>query len=143
MNRLRQRYDRSIQVLILVTLLAALSGGALAESRFPGVPDNAHAKGYGNGWKCDAGYRKVKNACAAIKMPANAYATNRSYGRGWECVRGYRESRDYRKGTESCSAIQVPSNGYLNSSGNGCACDRGYRKTSGACDAVKVPAQAF
>lgn len=125
------------QLLILLVILTAVPVRAFAKDGTVEIPEHASAKKYGSGWECDRGYREINGACAAVKVPANAYPTNVPYGRGWECVRGY------RKVDETCAAIKVPPNAYLNSSGDRWKCDRGYRKVDDACIAVKVPANGY
>jgi hypothetical protein len=112
MSKIRPPRDMSIHCLILLALLAAVPGLVLAQNGNDMVPENAHAKSYGDGWECDRGYREVDKVCVAIKVPANAYPTNTSYGRGWECIRGYLEV------DEACAAIKVPPNAYVSSSGD-------------------------
>ena len=102
----------SIRLWILFGLLGAVHGLVFAQGSSAEVPDNAHAKSYGNGWECNKGYRDVNAGCAAVKVPANAYPTNHSYGRGWECNRGYLEA------DETCRFVKVPSNAYLNADGD-------------------------
>jgi hypothetical protein len=101
------------------------------------VPANAHGQRYGSGWECDPGYRKAKQACAAVRVPANAYPTDTSYGTGWECSRGYQEV------DKACVFIKVPPNAYLGASGDRWKCDRGYRLTDKACVAISVPANGY
>ncbi len=103
MSRMRRPRAISIYSLILWALLAAAPGVVFAQAVSVGMPENAHARSYGTGWECDPGYREAKGACAAVKVPANAYSTSWSYGRGWVCDHGYREV----DGT--CGAVNVPS----------------------------------
>ncbi len=121
MSKKRPPGNIFIQSLILLALLATVPGLVFAQDGSINIPENASAKGYGGGWECNRGYRVNKGACAAIKVPANAYTTDASYGRGWKCLRGYRQI------AERCSAIRVPPNGYLDASGNKWKCNRGYR----------------
>ncbi len=137
MSKMRRPRDISAHSLILWALLAAVPGLVFAQGGTGDMPENAHAKSYGSGWRCDKGYRAVDEACVAIKVPANAYLANTSYGRGWECGRGYREV------DEACTAVKVPANAYLGSSGDSWRCDRGYREVNDACVAIKVPASAY
>ncbi len=136
MSRLRRPPVIFILSLFVLAFLAAALGVVFAQSGSVRVPDNAHATGYGSGWKCDRGYRQVKGACAAVKVPANAFPTNSTYGSGWECSWGYRQV------DKSCVAIKVPLNAYLNSFGDNWKCDRGYRAHREACVVVKVPMNA-
>jgi len=137
MRRPRATFTRSLVSLILLAVLAAAPGVVLAQGGSGAIPANARAKSYGSGWECKRGYREVDGACAAVKVPANAYPTNKSYGRGWTCERGYREVDG------ACTAIKVPSHAYLDSFGDRWNCERGYRKVDEACLAVKVPAHAY
>ena len=123
MNSMQQIRAICIRSPILLALVAT-PGVVFAEVGSGGIPENAHAKAYGSGWECDRGFREVDEICAPIKVPSNAYPTNRSYGRGWECARGYQEIDD------ACVAVQVPSNAYLWSSGDRWKCDRGYREVN-------------
>ena len=124
--------------LILIALLVAASGSVYAQAGPGDVPENASAKRYGTGWACDRGYREADGACAAVDIPANAYATGSSYGSGWECSRGFRRSKG------SCAAIRVPANAYLNSTrGDTWKCDRGFRKIDDTCVAIKVPSNGY
>jgi hypothetical protein len=118
----------------LLTIIPSL---AFAQGTPGEMPKNAHANSYGSGWECDRGYREISGACTAVKVPANAYATNRSYGRGWECDHGYREVN------ERCVAVKVPQNGYLDASGDRWKCNRGYREVDETCVAVKVPTNGY
>ena len=137
MRRAQPPRASSIRWLIFLALLAAAPGAVFAQGGSLEVPENASAKTYGSGWECDPGYREIDEACAAVKVPANAYPTNKPYGRGWVCGRGFREVG------ETCAAIEVPANAYLNSSGDKWECERGYRDVGGACDAIKVPEKGF
>ena len=137
MSRMQQAPTIFIHSLILLSLLAAVPGLLFAKSGSIDVPENATENRYGNGWECDPGFRVVDGTCVAIKMPANAYSTNRSYGRGWECDRGYRVI----DGT--CIPIKVPANSYLNVSGDKWQCKRGFRVVGENCVAIKVPANGF
>ncbi len=121
MRRIRRPRAISIHGLIFLALLAAAPGTVFAQAGSIAMPENARAKAYGSGWECDLGYRKINEACAPIKVPANAYPTSTSYGRGWECGRGYREV------DETCAAVKVPANAYLSASGDGWEFGRGYR----------------
>ena len=87
------------------------------------LPANASARNFGEGWECDRGYRREDNACLAIIVPENAYATNRSYGTGWECMHGFQEVDG-----AICLEVVVPDGGYLDPSGQRWNCLRGYIK---------------
>jgi hypothetical protein len=137
MSRLRRPHAIFIHSLILLAFLAAASGVVSAQSTSVGMPENARARGHGSGWECVQGHREVDGACAAVKVPENAYPTNRSYGRGWECGHGFREI------DAICAAIEVPATAYLNASGDGWECDRGYRKVDETCAAIRMPANAY
>ena len=121
MSRMRQTHVLSLGALILPALLAIVPGHVFARGGSPEVPENARAIEFGDGWKCNQGYRAVDGACTAVKLPANAYLTNTSYGNGWECVRGYREVNG------GCAAVRVPAHAYATNSpfGNGWRCGRG------------------
>jgi hypothetical protein len=43
----------------------------------------------GRGWKCDRGYRVVKQDCVAVEIAKNAHLN--SSGNDWECNRPYRK----------------------------------------------------
>ena len=72
--------------------LCTMQIAASAES--DNVPANATANAYGGGWKCDIGFRNVKEDCLAIDVPENAYSTDSRYGRGWACLWGFKEEGD-------------------------------------------------
>ena len=57
----------------------------IIEASKPEVPPNAYS--YGNGWRCNSGYKKVGNRCQKIYAPANAYVS----GSSWKCVTGYKK----------------------------------------------------
>ena len=38
------------------------------------IPENATSKRYGDSWTCNSGFREQVGGCAAILIPANAYA---------------------------------------------------------------------
>ena len=65
-------------------LFVAFPGQALAQSTNGQIRENAEARRYGDGWRCNPGYRESNGACGAIEIPANGYATSSSYGKGWE-----------------------------------------------------------
>ncbi|MBW9271924.1 MAG: hypothetical protein K1566_19970, partial [Candidatus Thiodiazotropha sp. (ex. Lucinisca nassula)] len=136
MNISRCPNSIGIHYLMVILFVALVPYRALAFESSLELPANASALKYGNGWKCDQGYREVNKRCIAIKTPANAYLTHKSYGQGWECKWGYREL------DKSCVAINVPQHGYLtdSSSGPSWKCERGYRAVGKECVAIKVPA---
>lgn len=117
----------SIRLWILFGLLGAVHGLVFAQGSSVEVPENAHAKSYGNGWECDRGYRAVDGTCIAVKVPANGYFVGASYGVGWKCDRGY------RKVDEACVTVEVPENAHLDYSGNVWECNRPYRKQQDEC----------
>jgi hypothetical protein len=80
MTRMRKTPVIFVHALILLALLATLSGPVFAQVGSVEVPENARAKEYGNGWECDLGYRAVNEASIAVRLPTNAYLTNTSYG---------------------------------------------------------------
>jgi hypothetical protein len=156
----------------LLTTLLALSGGARAQDSSKIVPANAQAKQYGSGWECKPGFRRDGAACAAIKLPANAYLSDDTFGPGWACKREYKADgnscvavklpqnaylagstfsadweceRGFRKAGVACVLVTVPKNGYLSDSSQsrGWDCERGFRATADACVAVKVPQNGY
>ena len=90
---------------------------SFAQSQSAPMPANAQPKSYGEGWECDRGYRRDGDACLAVIVPENAYATNRTYGKGWECLHGFQEV-DYA----ACLEVVVPEGGYLDPSGQRWRC---------------------
>ena len=131
-------YGAPLLGVLLLALIWGFPGAASGQSTAAGLPANASAKSYGDGWTCDRGYRAERGACQPIEVPANALATQTSYGRGWECRRGFREVNG------ACNAIEVPANGYLNAAeiGPGWKCERGFRATGDACIAIALPENA-
>jgi hypothetical protein len=119
---------------LLMTLLA-LPGGALAQDSSKVVPANAQAKQYGSGWECKPGFRRDGAACAAVKLPQNAYLSDDTYGRGWAC------KREYKADGNSCVAVKLPQNAFLagSSYSDDWECDRGFRKAGASCVVVIVP----
>jgi hypothetical protein len=75
------------------TLLAAflaITTGAVArdaskQDSAKAVPTNARANQFGSGWECKPGFRQEGAACAAIKLPENAYLSDDSFGPGRAC----------------------------------------------------------
>ncbi|MCD4760530.1 hypothetical protein K8R42_01395 [bacterium] len=57
------------------------------------VSTNAHLNSTGKKWYCDKGYKKIKNYCQKIIVPANAHLSK--WGRGWYCDNGYRKVNNY------------------------------------------------
>ena len=127
----------SAYILIFLSLWVTAPNLVFAEGVSNDVPENATAKRFGDGWNCNQGYRESKGACAAVKVPANAYPTNKTYGQGWKCKRSFREVND------ACYPIKVPKNGYLDYSGIKVKCDRGYLLVNKTCKAIKVPANGY
>jgi hypothetical protein len=125
------------QSLILAVILMALPASVFALGSAAEVPENAHENNYGSGWECDPGFRMIKNSCAAITVPVNAYPTDVSFGQGWECNHGYRQL------DETCVAIKVPENGYLDASGDRWLCNRGYRLVAESCVGIIVPENGY
>ena len=126
-----------VPLTLAIFSLAAVSNLLFARDRAIDIPENARATSYGIGWECKQGYRRVKDACKAVKVPNNAYPTGLSYGRAWKCNWGY------RRVAGACVAIKVPANAYLRHSGIEWECDRGYRADGDACVAIDVPANAY
>jgi hypothetical protein len=123
----------------LLTTLLALSGGAVAQDSSKVVPANAQVKPYGSGWECKPGFRRDGAACAAIKLPANAYLSDDIYGPGWTC------KREYKADGNSCVAVKLPQNAYLpgSSYSDDWECERGFRKAGAACVVVTVPKNGY
>ncbi|MGR3734631.1 hypothetical protein [Pseudophaeobacter sp.] len=126
------------RVILLASLAAAFAQPVSSDIALVSVPANAHQKSYGEGWECDASYRLVDDACIAVIVPQNAYATNRTYGSGWECTHGFVEV-----GGESCAEIVVPDGGFLDPSGKRWGCLRGFRKIDDSCQKIVLPDNAY
>lgn len=118
--------------------LLAFATPSFAQSGVGPMPENAHAKSYGEGWECDLSYRLAGNQCVAVIVPENAYATNRSYGAGWECHHGFRDVNG-----DTCVEVTIPSGGYLDASGQQWKCLRGFRKVGKACEEIELPDHAY
>ncbi len=134
---------KMLGILMLATAgLLIFTAQAFAQSSaqipVPSIPENAHARSFGEGWDCDISFRIVEEQCVAIVIPANAYATDRSYGAGWECVHGYTEAED-----GVCMELAVPENAYLEASGKSWVCKRSFRKDGDACERIVLPEHAF
>lgn len=84
MERAHHRHGAALRTLFLAVFLVAPTSATHAQMALDGVPANARANSYGNGWRCDDGFRDVNGACVAIKVPAHAYGVASSYGKGWE-----------------------------------------------------------
>jgi len=131
---------RTVLALFVLTIacLISVTTQSFAQSPNTLIPDNAHAKSYGEGWECDSSFRILADQCAEIVLPENAYLTNRTYGAGWECLHGFKEV----EGT-SCDVVFVPTNGYLDQSGSRWGCLRGFRKSGDVCGPIAVPDHAY
>ena len=127
MNRIQRL--RVIPILCVTgsMLFVGIPGQALAQATNRQIPENAEASSYGDGWRCNPGYRESNGACAAIEIPESGFATSLSYGTGWECDRGYRADGD------DCVIVEIPENAHLDSGGNDWNCDRPYSKRSDRC----------
>ena len=121
-----------------VCALFLFSLPAPAQSTSQSMPENASAKSYGDGWKCNIGYRLSGDLCAAVIVPENAYPTNRTYGPGWDCHYGFRVSDQ-----TTCVAVIVPDGGFLDPSGERWRCSRGFLKIDDTCQEIVVPANAY
>ncbi len=121
---------------ICVLLWAALP--VHAQIALQPIPENASPQSYGDGWKCDIGYRPDAGSCAAVIIPKNAYETNRTSGRGWECFHGFRADGD-----ADCVAVAVPDGGFLDPSGERWHCLRGFIKLDDICQEINLPANAY
>ena len=138
MSGIRRIRVTAFQILILLPIFIGLPGHAPAQAPSNEVPENARAMSYGNGWRCNPGYRESDGACAAIDIPEFAYATDTSYGSGWKCSHGFEEVDG------SCAPIRVPANAYLDAvAGGGWKCSRGFRAADNACVAIDVPENGY
>lgn len=126
------------EALIVMSFLAFAQRLAAAEDGIE-APQNGYSTdlSYGRGWECNRAYRIVEETCVAVKVPPNAFLSNRK-GDEWDCNRGY------RKDDKTCVAINVPAQGYLTDSdyGSGWKCNRGYQVVDEDCVAVKIPENA-
>lgn len=125
-------------MLLTIACLLTFSSLSYAQSTIASIPENAHAKSYGDGWECDPSFRAEGDKCTAVLVPENAYLTNRNYGAGWQCHHGFKEV-----GGASCLEVMVPAGGYLDPSGKNWDCLRGYRKTDNNCEQILLPAHAY
>ena len=129
------------------TLLAAflaITTGAVArdaskQDSSKAVPANARANQFGSGWECKPGFRQEGVACAAIKLPENAYLSDDSFGPGWAC------KREYKSVGNGCVAVKLPQNAYFpdSSYSNDWECERGFRQAGAACVSVTVPKNGY
>src|SRR5580693_2626886 len=101
---------------LMASLLAIPTGALPRDLSKPGIskpdsakvmPANARAKQYGAGWECKPGFRQEEAACAAIKLPENAYLSDDSFGPGWAC------KREYKSVGNGCVAVKLPQNAYF------------------------------
>jgi hypothetical protein len=122
---------------LIAALVCGFAGAGSVQAASGGLPANASAKSYGDGWTCDRGFRATGGACQPIEVPENALATQTSYGRGWECRRGFEEVNG------RCNAIAIPANAYLNAAGTRWECDRGFRPLDNRCTAIEVPENGY
>jgi len=132
--------SRSITFACLVglQLVSGFPDLALAQAVADNMPENAAAKRYGGGWRCNTGYRESNGACATIDIPENGFATDSSFGAGWECSYGFKETNG------TCTAVRVPANAYLDPvRGDSWKCNRGYRVLDNNCVFVDVPANGY
>ena len=108
-------------------LFVGIPGQALAQATTGQIPANAEPRSYGDGWRCNPGYRESNDACAAIEIPENGCATISSFGTGWERSYGFKESNG------SCIESELPANAHVDYSGNGWDCNEPYKKRNGEC----------
>ncbi len=101
------------------------------------APPNASPERYGDGWRCNPGYREREGACLAIELQQNAHATGSAYGDGWVCKRGY------AKKTGRCDPINVPENAFLLGAASVWKCERGYRRDGEMCSEITVPENGY
>lgn len=121
---------------LLIGALASIASPAFAQAS--PMPDNAHARSYGEGWECDRTFRRDGADCIPVVVPANAYPTKRIYGDGWACHHGYRETA-----AGACAQVVVPDGGYLDPSGANWSCLRGFEKRNAACVVLDLPENAY
>ena len=80
---------RSIGIIALNTLLAALLLITVSAEKVSAqsIPKNAQV--YGQGWTCSFGYKLTadRRGCEKIDLPKNAQV----YGQGWTCSVGYKK----------------------------------------------------
>jgi hypothetical protein len=126
----------ALRVLQVAPALLLALWTSLAVAAAPGaLPEHARVSRFGSGWDCMSGFRRVREACERIVVPANAYLE--PSGHGWRCDRGFLDVRD------QCVAIKVPQNAYLDSSySKGWRCDRDYRDADDECVAIRIPVNA-
>lgn len=137
LNRLLRPRFTSAYTLLFLSLWGSVPSLVFAKDAPNKLPANATLNNYGDGWSCNNGFRESKGACAAIKVPANAFSTNKSYGQGWECERGFKQDNN------TCNQLKVPKNGYLDYSGLRVKCNRGYLMVNKICVLIKVPVNGY
>ena len=125
-------------IALVFTCLIATTTPSIAQSQASQMPANAQAKSYGDGWECVRGFRRDGDACLAIIVPENAYATNRTYGSGWACLHGFQEVDG-----ATCREVVVPDGGYLDPSGKSWSCLRGYMEVDDNCLKIVLPPNAY
>src|SRR6202165_2444908 len=127
----------SMARLFLAASLLTASASVSSQTDMSVLPVNAHTSRYGSSWECSRGFRRVEEACVAIKGPANAYLN--SFGSDWDCNRGY------RKGGQGGKAVKGPGDAHPDDEpfSPGWQCNRGYREASGGCTHVVVPGKAY
>ena len=124
--------SKRLSVIAILCMTGSMSfvgfpGEALAQATTGQIPENAEAKSYGDGWRCNPGYRESNGACERISVPEHGYLSESPHGSGWKCDRGYRADGN------ACIAVTVPENAHLDFSGNGWECDKPYNKRSDRC----------
>lgn len=129
---------KSVILCLALVMMGIVASASAARAQAAALPENAHAKSYGDGWECDRGFRLEGEACQSITVPENAYPTNRTYGLGWDCQHGY-----LRIDETACVEVAVPAGGYLDPSGQSWSCLRGYSEMGDLCQKVILPANAF
>ena len=55
---------------------------------------------FGDGWKCDRGFKRVEDKCQSVEVPEHTFLNR--WGDGWECERGFKRVKD------QCQVVQVP-----------------------------------
>ena len=93
---LRNALTAAMRYLAPLALVLLLAPPAKAQPS-SAVPDHGRAVAYGEGWKCQHGFREEGGICAEVAVPANGYLN--SIGNNWEC------NRLYRKVDDACVAI--------------------------------------
>ncbi len=72
---------------LIVALGALLLVGCTEEP--PKLPEHAYTT-FGDSWKCERGYKRVKEQCQGVRVPEHAFLEYT--GNRWRCERGYRRS---------------------------------------------------